>query len=91
MFHKHRTVEELPLVLLTSLGRRAEDLDANRFVACLSKPIKASQLYDALISITGLPGTRSASAATGPKLDPAGCRCGCCWPRTTSSIRRWHS
>ncbi|MBK7538367.1 MAG: response regulator [Myxococcales bacterium] len=38
-----------PLILLTSLGRRAEDLDAGVFSACLSKPAKASQLHDALL------------------------------------------
>jgi CheY-like chemotaxis protein/HPt (histidine-containing phosphotransfer) domain-containing protein len=64
-----RTAEELPLVLLTSLGRRAEDLSSNRFVACLSKPIKASQLYDALISITDLSTARPTSATTRPKID----------------------
>src|SRR6185369_11844821 len=47
----HRSAQELPLILLTSLGRRAEDLLSTKFAACLSKPIKASQLYDALLDI----------------------------------------
>jgi signal transduction histidine kinase/DNA-binding response OmpR family regulator/HAMP domain-containing protein len=46
----HRAGGKLPLVLLTSLGRRIEDLQAGLFAACLTKPTKGSQLYDALIS-----------------------------------------
>jgi PAS domain S-box-containing protein len=42
----------LPLVLLTSLGRRKEDLEAGvDLAAYLTKPIKASQLYDALLGV----------------------------------------
>jgi PAS domain S-box-containing protein len=40
----------LPLILLTSLGWRAEDAAAADFAAFLTKPIKASQLYNALLS-----------------------------------------
>jgi CheY-like chemotaxis protein/HPt (histidine-containing phosphotransfer) domain-containing protein len=44
----------LPLLMLTSLGRRAEDVDPGvEFAAYLTKPIKASQLYDALTSVFG--------------------------------------
>ncbi len=42
---------KLPLILLTSLGRRLEDMASNLFDACLSKPVKSSQLYDALLQI----------------------------------------
>jgi CheY-like chemotaxis protein len=43
-----RSARQLPLILLTSLGRRAEDVGSGIFAAYLSKPTKASQLYDAL-------------------------------------------
>jgi PAS domain S-box-containing protein len=45
-----RLAKPLPLILLTSLGRRLEDLESGAFAACLSKPIKASQLYDCLLA-----------------------------------------
>jgi CheY-like chemotaxis protein len=43
---------DLPIVVLTSLGRRAEDeRHGVDYAAYLTKPIKASQLYDALVGI----------------------------------------
>jgi PAS domain S-box-containing protein len=51
---RSRTARELPLVLLTSLGRRKEDLEADvEFAAYLTKPIKASALYNALVAVFG--------------------------------------
>jgi PAS domain S-box-containing protein len=51
---RSRDARSLPLVLLTSLGRRKEDLEAGvEFGAYLTKPIKASQLFDALIGVFG--------------------------------------
>jgi signal transduction histidine kinase/CheY-like chemotaxis protein len=50
---KHRDEKALPILLLTSLGRReigADDLD---FAAYLTKPLKPSALYDALAGIFG--------------------------------------
>ena len=41
----------LPLIMLTSLGRRPEDESQVRFAAYLTKPIKSSLLYEALISV----------------------------------------
>ncbi|HJS29131.1 MAG TPA: response regulator, partial [Anaerolineales bacterium] len=41
----------LPLVLFTSLGRREADVKDVDFAAQLSKPIKQSHLYDALVGI----------------------------------------
>ncbi|MEO7913414.1 MAG: response regulator, partial [Roseiflexaceae bacterium] len=46
-----RSAKQLPMILLTSLGRRAEDLGEGLFAASLSKPTKASQLYDTLLGI----------------------------------------
>jgi signal transduction histidine kinase/CheY-like chemotaxis protein/PAS domain-containing protein len=46
----------LPLILLTSLGRRELKEGADEFAAHLTKPIKPSALFDALIGIfTGQP------------------------------------
>lgn len=42
---------DLPLVLFTSLGRRELQPDGVYFAAHLTKPIKPSQLFDALIGI----------------------------------------
>ncbi len=48
---EHRPAEELPLVLFSSLGRRESEASGVEFASQLSKPIKPSQLYDALIGI----------------------------------------
>lgn len=45
---KYRDSNALPLVMLTSMGVPMGQAKAN-FVACLNKPIKPSQLYDALM------------------------------------------
>jgi len=42
---------ELPLVLLTSLGQGDQHKDAGEFAAFLTKPIKPSRLYNALLSL----------------------------------------
>jgi PAS domain S-box-containing protein len=47
-----RDGHELPLVLLTSVGRRREARSAaGTFAAQLAKPLKASQLYNALLTV----------------------------------------
>ena len=46
-----RMRRELPLVLVTSLGHLPEARTATDFAAQLTKPLKASQLYDALMSV----------------------------------------
>jgi CheY-like chemotaxis protein len=48
---EHVSRNDLPLILFTSLGRREISAQADDFAALLSKPIKPSQLYDALIGI----------------------------------------
>ena len=48
---QHRASPELPMVLFTSLGRREADLRGVEFAAQLTKPIKPSQLFDALIAV----------------------------------------
>ena len=42
---------DLPLLLLTSLGRLGEAQSAGVFAAQLAKPLKASQLYNALVRV----------------------------------------
>src|SRR5439155_20322692 len=47
----HRDARELPLILLTSVGRLPQARAAAGFSAQLAKPIKASQLYNALLGV----------------------------------------
>ena len=46
-----RSEQDLPLVLLTSLGRLPEDQWSGVFSAQLAKPLKASQLYNTLLQV----------------------------------------
>jgi PAS domain S-box-containing protein len=46
-----RSEQELPLLLLTSLGRLPELQSAGVFSAQLAKPLKASQLYNMLVQL----------------------------------------
>jgi CheY-like chemotaxis protein len=46
---RHRDVRELPLIMLTSLGRLPEVRSSGVFSVQLTKPVKASQLYNALV------------------------------------------
>ena len=46
-----RDAQTLPLVMLTSLGRRQAGIGMEDFVAFLTKPLRASRLYDALVEI----------------------------------------
>jgi CheY-like chemotaxis protein len=50
-----REARELPLILLTSVGRLPEARAAAEFGAQLAKPIKASQLYNALLGVVARP------------------------------------
>ena len=48
--HDH---DGMPLVMLTSLGRREEGAEAVGFAAFLHKPSKSSSLYNALVDVLG--------------------------------------
>jgi signal transduction histidine kinase/DNA-binding response OmpR family regulator/PAS domain-containing protein len=48
---EQRDPQALPLVMLTSLGRREVGEPVVEFAAFLNKPLKPSQLFDALVSI----------------------------------------
>ncbi|MBI3243065.1 MAG: response regulator [Chloroflexi bacterium] len=72
---KHRDPKALPLILFSSLGRREAGVDSSTFAAYLTKPLKQSQLFDALIGVF-VEGeikikTKPAGAASPkPQLDP---------------------
>jgi len=53
---RHRDESELPLLLLTSVGHLADARGATEFSAQLAKPVKSSQLYDALVRVLGAGG-----------------------------------
>jgi signal transduction histidine kinase/CheY-like chemotaxis protein/HPt (histidine-containing phosphotransfer) domain-containing protein len=48
---RYRDARELPLVALTSLGRRETDVEDVPFAAFLNKPIKASPLYNVMVGL----------------------------------------
>ena len=54
---RHRDESELPLLLLTSLGRLPQLQSGGVFSAQLSKPLKASQLYNTLLQLLTAGGT----------------------------------
>jgi signal transduction histidine kinase/DNA-binding response OmpR family regulator len=64
---KYRSPRNLPLVMLTSLGRHSEFENSMRgqFAAFLSKPLKPSHLYDALINIFSEASEHSLARAPG--------------------------
>jgi PAS domain S-box-containing protein len=58
-----RDEQELPLVLLTSFSGLPQTRSAGEFSAQLTKPIKASQLYNALLRALAEPATEPTAAA----------------------------
>ncbi len=68
---RHRDARALPLLLFTSLGRREAAADANglEFAGYLTKPIKVSQLLDALLAIFGDAAPSESPASPRPGLD----------------------
>ena len=66
-----RPAAALPLLLFTSLGRREAGGEGVGFVAHLTKPIKPSQLFDALVGVlTGQPARVDRRTPSRPELDP---------------------
>jgi PAS domain S-box-containing protein len=71
---RRRSRRELPLLLLTSLGRLPQDAAGGEFDAQLAKPLRASQLYNALVRLLATDdGLESAAeperpATAGPSL-----------------------
>ena len=64
-----RDAQALPLVMLTSLGRREPDARTVEFAAFLTKPIKASQLYDRLVSIFNTDAVRTRAPGAESRTD----------------------
>lgn len=70
---KHHTGESLPLVMLSSMGNRGGNGTDVQFAAVLLKPVKPSQLYDALIGALTTPVTQTIGQAITipePQFDP---------------------
>ncbi len=61
-----RGEQDLPLVLLTSLGRLPEEQWSGVFSAQLAKPLKASQLYNALLQVLTAGKAREETAEVAP-------------------------
>lgn len=62
--------QQTPLVMLTSLGHRPEDVQKINFAAYLTKPIKSSMLYDTLVTIFENVPSSKKQAGTRPLFDP---------------------
>jgi CheY-like chemotaxis protein/HPt (histidine-containing phosphotransfer) domain-containing protein len=68
---EHRSAAALPLVLFTSLGRREAGAESVQFVAHLTKPIKPSQVFDALAGVlAGQPTRVDKPTPARVELDP---------------------
>jgi CheY-like chemotaxis protein/HPt (histidine-containing phosphotransfer) domain-containing protein len=68
---EHRTAVALPLLLFTSLGRREAGAETAGFSAPLTKPIKPSQLFDALAgALAGQPTRVEKRTPSRIELDP---------------------
>jgi CheY-like chemotaxis protein/HPt (histidine-containing phosphotransfer) domain-containing protein len=64
---RHRNERELPLVLLTSLGRLPQGESSGLFAVQLAKPVKASQLYNALVRALSDPVLASTAGEAAPQ------------------------
>jgi len=68
---KLRTATQLPMVLLTSMGVRADAPELAIFAASLSKPVKQTQLQEVLLRTVDKTRLASKKAAPASKLDSA--------------------
>ncbi len=66
---RHHRKQQLPLVMLTSVGQVDGPEAKGRFTAQLTKPVKASQLYDTIIGIFDGSPTRTSTRKPGPQID----------------------
>ena len=72
--HQRPDCQELPLVMLTSIGQAETNACAGKvqFAACLSKPIKQSQLYETLLRVLNGEGIKvKPTQSQKRRLDPA--------------------
>ncbi|MGD0003525.1 MAG: response regulator [Anaerolineaceae bacterium] len=66
----HKRKEELPLVMLTSLGMRDRQVPVDLFAGRLNKPIKVAQLFEVLTSVLSIQPTMAAKHIPArPRLD----------------------
>jgi signal transduction histidine kinase/CheY-like chemotaxis protein/HPt (histidine-containing phosphotransfer) domain-containing protein len=66
---RHRGPDHLPLVALSSLGRRDAGAGAAPFAHYLTKPVKQSQLYNVLVSLLADQPVRVREQPARPELD----------------------
>ncbi|RMG45226.1 MAG: PAS domain S-box protein [Acidobacteria bacterium] len=66
----YRDAQKLPLIMLTSLGPRTADEDSPYFAAFLTKPIKPSQLYNALLTVFDGQPVAVTPSTHRPRIDP---------------------
>jgi signal transduction histidine kinase/DNA-binding response OmpR family regulator len=69
---RERSAHALPLVMLSSLGRGEQEVTGLDLAAFLTKPIKPSRLFNALVDVFGaeeLPAAKEKAAAE-PQFDP---------------------
>ena len=72
----YRDAEQLPLVMLSSLGARPDGDDViGVFAAFLTKPIKASLLYDTLTKAVGDTVAEGPAAQRNPRCHHSHARC----------------
>lgn len=64
---RFRDMKMLPLIMLSSSMQQGLDADAVGFSAYLTKPIKASQLYNVLVSVVGSEGQAAVVERTSAK------------------------
>ncbi|TAH48927.1 MAG: GAF domain-containing protein [Chloroflexota bacterium] len=64
---KQRAADALPLILFSSIGHREQ---AELFAAQISKPIKPSQVYDALVNLLSHETITTPTGGTAMALDP---------------------
>ncbi len=79
------------VVVMLSSGDRADDLERYAqagIAAHLMKPVKQSELFDAIAALSGVR-TPHESAAADDAASPGGARSRSCWPKTAWSTRSW--
>lgn len=65
---KQYDADQLPIIMLTSLGKNDSRLDASSFSAYLNKPIKPSQLLDTVIMIFDKSAPKQTRLAISPQV-----------------------
>jgi PAS domain S-box-containing protein len=66
---EHREPESLPIILCSSLGRREAGTEELDIAACLNKPLKQSQLFDALAAVFVGEAAAAARERAAPTVD----------------------